>query len=205
MIPSSGQNGLRRFVSFTTLRPARTSALSTSGGMTDAVFWRGGIPRGYNATVPASNRLIAAMSLFALTAQLAAAELPSDREVLTADLQRLDAMVKGTGRVDALSLRAVVIDSNARIDDKRSILYAIKTGTTSYQSIVATERTARVTGNVGVVRGVAAIRGVERKQPVDFTVRYMAVYVKRDGRWQMTASQATQLVPTSTVISGQPA
>jgi ketosteroid isomerase-like protein len=44
-----------------------------------------------------------------------------------------------------------------------------------------------VIGEVGVVTGVAAIRGIERKEQVDLTVRYTAVYAKRDGRWQLTA------------------
>jgi hypothetical protein len=155
------------------------------------------------------NRFTALFILYLLAVPLLAAEPanPVEQEVLAADLQRFEAMIKSD--VAALELvlapETIYVNRSARIDDKQSILYAIRTKTTSYQSIVATERKARVTGTAGVVRGVAAIRGVERKENVDFTVRYMAVYVKRNGRWQMTAGQDTQLVPTSSVISGQPA
>jgi len=159
--------------------------------------------------MPASNRLMAVVMALVSTAALSAAEPPSpvEQEVLTADLQRFDAMMNGdAAKLDSLlAAEAIYINSNARIDDKPSMLYAIRTKSTTYQTIFATARKARVTGNVALITGVAALRGVEQKQNVDLTVRYMAVYMKRDGRWQMTAGQSTQLVPPNTVISGQPA
>src|SRR4029453_7415592 len=129
-----------------------------------------------------------------------------EQEVLQADLQRFDAMVNGDeGALDRLLAPEVTyITSGARIEDKRSILYNLRTKATSYRSIIATERKVRTTGSVGVVTGVSAMRGVERRLDIDITTRYTAVFIRRDGRWQLTAFQATQLLPGGRAISGEP-
>jgi ketosteroid isomerase-like protein len=135
----------------------------------------------------ASNRLMVVLMALVFTASFSAAAAPTQIEE------------------EVLAAEAIYVNSDAGIDDRQSILYGVKTKSTIYHRIIATERKARVTGEIALVTGVAAIRGVERKEHVDLTVRYMAVYMKRDGRWQMTAGQATQLVPTNNAISGQPA
>jgi ketosteroid isomerase-like protein len=157
----------------------------------------------------ASNRLMVVLMALVFTASFSAAAAPTqiEEEVLATDLQRFDAMTKGdAAKLETLlAAEAIYVNSDARIDDRQSIFYGVKTKSTTYHSIIATERKARVTGEIALLTGVAAIRGVERKENVDLTVRYVAVYMKRDGRWQMTAGQATQLVPTNNIISGQPA
>jgi hypothetical protein len=60
-------------------------------------------------------------------------------------------------------------------------------------------------GNVAVVTGVAAIHVIDRGEDLDITVRYTGVHVLRDSRWQLTAWQATRIVPTNKVIPGGPA
>jgi hypothetical protein len=62
-----------------------------------------------------------------------------------------------------------------------------------------------VMGGVGVLTGVAAVHEIDRGEGLDLTVRYTAVHVLRDGRWQLTAWQATRLVPSNKVIPGGPA
>ena len=146
---------------------------------------------------------------FLLAGSLSAAEPPGavEQKVLAADLRRFEAMTRGdAAALEALlAAEATYVDTTGRIDDKQSILFGIIRKTTTYEAIIATERRARVTGNVAVVQGVAAIRGTERTTKVDHTVRYIATYERRGGRWQMTAGQSTQLVVPNTVISGQSA
>jgi hypothetical protein len=210
VMPRSGQNGFRRFVSLTLRPPARISTVSTPSGTSGVVcVWRAGITRGYNARMSAGNRRSVVLIALVFTVSVLVADVPRpvEQEVLAADLQRLEAMTSGdaTKLATLLAAEAIYINNQAQIDDKQSILFAIEAKSTIYQSIIATERKARVIGGMAIVTGVAAIRGVERKEKVDLTVRYMAVYARRDGRWQMTAGQSTKLVPSKTVISGQPA
>jgi hypothetical protein len=130
-----------------------------------------------------------------------------EKEVLQADRARFEAMVKAdTGALEKLLAPEVtIIHSNARIDDKQAFIYEIKSGGTAYQKIIPTERKAHVLGMVAIVTGVAALRGMERGQNLDITVRYTGVHAKRDGRWQLVAWQATRLIPSDKVIPGGPA
>ena len=155
------------------------------------------------------NRWIGLLLPFVAAATLLSAEPPSaaESEVLSVDAMRMEAMVKGDVAALSALLTAdmVHVDVNGRVDDKQSILYGIRSRTTTYETIMPTERRARVFANVAVVRGVAAIRGVNRKERVDVTVRYLAVYERRSGRWQLTLAQSTEIITPGTVISGQSA
>jgi hypothetical protein len=159
-------------------------------------------------------RLVAAltaMSIAAVALSFAQGISPSDKndekDVLQADMARFDAMVRAdvTALDKLLAAEAMLIQSNARIDDKEAFIYEIKSGSTKYLKIIPTERKVRLTGTVAIVYGVAAMRAVERKENLDITVRYIGVHVKRDGRWQLVSWQATRLIPSDKVIPGLPA
>ena len=60
------------------------------------------------------------------------------------------------------------------------------------ESTLSSDRQGRVKGNTGVVAGVNRHTGRDEKgQPMDRRIRYTDVYVKRDGRWLVVASQDT--------------
>lgn len=62
------------------------------------------------------------------------------------------------------------------------------------ESAVASDMRVRVDGNTGIVTGVYTMKGRdERGQPFDRRIRYTDVYVKRDGRWLVVASQGTPI------------
>jgi ketosteroid isomerase-like protein len=44
-----------------------------------------------------------------------------------------------------------------------------------------------------VLHGRWRARGVNAGQRFDYTARFLSVYVKRDGRWQMVAAQSTPI------------
>ena len=59
-------------------------------------------------------------------------------------------------------------------------------------SAVASDMDVRVEGSTGIVTGVYRLTGRDEKgQPMDRRIRYTDVYVKRDGRWLVIASQGT--------------
>jgi ketosteroid isomerase-like protein len=61
-----------------------------------------------------------------------------------------------------------------------------------YDSAVSSGMDVRVDGNTGIVTGVYHLTGRDEKgQPMDRRIRYTDVYVKRDGRWVVVASQGT--------------
>src|SRR5256885_1735486 len=148
--------------------------------------------------------LIATMVGSSIAAQ--PAKVP-EQQVLQADAERFDAMVKADiGALDRLlALELTYIHSNARIEDKHAFLYGIKSGGTKYLKIIPTERHVHVMGTVAVLTGVAAIHAIDRGEDLDITIRYTSVHLLRDGRWQTTSWQATRLVPNTKVIPGGPA
>ncbi len=60
------------------------------------------------------------------------------------------------------------------------------------ESAVASDMNVRVEGNTGIVTGVYRLTGRDDKgQPMDRRIRFTDVYIKRDGRWLVLASQGT--------------
>ena len=55
------------------------------------------------------------------------------------------------------------------------------------------EHDVRLYGEVAVVVGRWTGKGVNHGQPFDYQARYLCVWVKRDGRWQMVADQSTAI------------
>ena len=113
----------------------------------------------------------------------------SEAEVLSADDRRFEAMRKG----DWPALEAVLADdltyvhSTARLESKAEHVGNLKAGKPHYRGIAPRDRKARVHGNVGVVNGVSEMHVENAGKEQRFTVRYLAVYAKSAGRWQMTA------------------
>ncbi len=61
-----------------------------------------------------------------------------------------------------------------------------------FDSALSSDMDVRVEGNTGIVTGVYRLTGRDEKgQPMDRRIRYTDVYVKRDGRWLVVASQGT--------------
>jgi ketosteroid isomerase-like protein len=156
-----------------------------------------------------SRRFVVPFAIMIATWAISSAQVRTadEQEVLQSDTDRFDAMVKAdvTALDRLLAPEVNIIHSHARIDDKEAFIFEIKSGSTKYQKIIPTERKARVMGTLAIVTGVAAMRGVERGQNLDVTVRYTGVHAKRDGRWLLVAWQATRLIPSDKVIPGGPA
>ncbi len=56
------------------------------------------------------------------------------------------------------------------------------------------EMNVRIDGNMAVVTGVNHVKGRDEKnQPLDIRVRFTDTYIKRDGRWQVWATQGTRI------------
>jgi ketosteroid isomerase-like protein len=51
----------------------------------------------------------------------------------------------------------------------------------------------RVYGDTALVAGRWTARGINNGQPFDYAARFLSVYVRRDGRWQMVAEQSTEI------------
>jgi len=70
----------------------------------------------------------------------------------------------------------------------------MKNDKTVFDSLELSDLNVRLEGNIAVVTGVNHVRGRDDKgQPLDRRSRFTDVFVKRDGRWQVLATQGTAI------------
>jgi hypothetical protein len=80
-------------------------------------------------------------------------------------------------------------DASGKAFTKQEILAILRSGGIRYPSIISTSRTVRLFGDLAIVHGSESDEveaGGERRK-VDYL--YMDVVCKREGRWQIVASQ----------------
>ncbi len=112
-------------------------------------------------------------------------------EIIALENRRVEAMTKG----DANALDEILADdliythSTARIDTKASFIEAITSGRSNYRSVERKDVHVRQFGDSAVVTGHAKFHVGDNK----FEARFIDVYAKRNGSWQMVAWQSTKL------------
>ena len=112
-------------------------------------------------------------------------------EIIELENRRVEAMTKGDVKLlgEILADDLIYTHSTARIDTKSSLIEAISSGRSNYRSIEREDVKVRHFGDTAVVTGEAKFHVGENK----FGARFIDVYAKRDGAWQMVAWQSTKL------------
>jgi len=87
------------------------------------------------------------------------------------------------------------VDSRTgKLNTKADDVADIKNRKDVIESAAASDMQVRVEGNTGVVTGIYQLKGRDDKgQPMNRRIRFTDIYVKRDGRWQVVASQGTAI------------
>ena len=123
------------------------------------------------------------------------ADSEDERDIMQCDDRRFKAMV----RSDLTALRMALADSltythsSGVHDTKAQFLDSLTLGQLRYTSIIPEARSVRVEGGAGLVTGTARMEVTARGHDTRFRIRYLAVYVKAPGRWQMVAWQSTRV------------
>ncbi|MEJ7624404.1 MAG: nuclear transport factor 2 family protein [Pyrinomonadaceae bacterium] len=80
------------------------------------------------------------------------------------------------------------------INDKATVIAQMKADKSVIESAELSEMDVRVEGGSAVVTGINRIKGRDEKnQPLDYRVRFTDTFVKREGRWQIWATQGTRI------------
>jgi ketosteroid isomerase-like protein len=80
------------------------------------------------------------------------------------------------------------------LENKAQAIESMKTGKAVVESLEHSDLNVRVEGDVGVVTGVNHVKGRdEQGKPFDRRVRFTDTFIKRDGRWQVWATQGTTI------------
>ena len=91
----------------------------------------------------------------------------------------------------------IFTDPDGVVSDKTQEITEITSGTLNLTSYEFEDLQVHVYGEVAVVTGGNTITGVweDLQRDMNGTYRFTDVFVRRDGRWQCVASQASRLEP----------
>ncbi|MDM7923706.1 MAG: nuclear transport factor 2 family protein [Pyrinomonadaceae bacterium] len=136
--------------------------------------------------------LASAVIALALTAS---AQSKAEREVLAANLAFDSAIVARDADAYAKILADDFIFTGAdgTVSDKKGEIDRVRSGRLTFESGKSDDIRVKLYGNTAVVTGRFTAKGKDNGKDFTFVERYTAVFVKRDGRWQMVAEQATEI------------
>lgn len=130
-----------------------------------------------------------------VVAQGAAGRSTPEDSVRAAETARAQALLKA----DTAALSRLVADEFVEISrvgqlrTKADNIRDIGSGDLRLLTVKYDSLTVRIYGDVAVLTGIADNTGTFRGFPFSGKIRYMRVFVRRDGRWQAVAMQQTPL------------
>ena len=86
-----------------------------------------------------------------------------------------------------------IIQPGGVVQGKAETLASLRSDQRHWEIAESDQHDVRVYGDTAVVIGRWRGRGINHGQPFDYAARYLCVWVKRAGRWQMVADQSTEL------------
>ncbi len=123
--------------------------------------------------------------------------MPANAEIVIAlDSKRMAAMARQDFATveEILADDLVYVHSSAALDTKQSFVANMKSGKTAYLSAEPSDVEAKDLGDTVVLTGTARMHVSSGGTPMPaFRIRFMDVYTRRGGKWQMVAWQSTRL------------
>lgn len=115
--------------------------------------------------------------------------------VIAAEMARGQALTKG----DTTAISRMTADEFFEISrigalrDKEDNMNDLSSGDLKLETVKYDSLTVKIYGDVAILRGIADNSGTYRGFPFAGKIRYMRIFVKRDGRWQAVAMQHTPM------------
>jgi uncharacterized protein DUF4440 len=131
----------------------------------------------------------------AIVARLAAQSATAEDSVRAIELARGQALL----HADTAALSRMVADEFVEISrlgqlrTKADNIRDIGSGDLHLQTVRYDSLVVRLYGDVAVLRGIADNTGTFRGFPFAGKIRYLRIFIRRDGRWQAVAMQQTPL------------
>jgi ketosteroid isomerase-like protein len=102
------------------------------------------------------------------------------------------------GTVDSiLAADWSVIDLTGHVLTRQQVMQELGSGDRRIESGSVDELNVRVFGEVAIVTGRSVLAGSYQGQRASVVQRFTDVFARRDGRWQVVASQGTQVAPST--------
>ncbi|MBA3572409.1 MAG: nuclear transport factor 2 family protein [Pyrinomonadaceae bacterium] len=87
----------------------------------------------------------------------------------------------------------VFTNHDAVVRTKAQMVSAYDSGSIKYESVMFDEIKVHAYGDTAVVTGRNTAKGLDNGKDIGGQFRYTRVYVKRQGKWQLVATQATRI------------
>ncbi len=119
----------------------------------------------------------------------------AEQSVRQLENELIEAQMRGDTTVFGRILADDFTGTNAfgTVANKAEVLNLYRTGSIKRESVSLDDVNVRVYGDTAVVTGRATLKGQFTGQDTTGKFRYTRVYVKRNGRWQVVAWQATRI------------
>ena len=131
------------------------------------------------------------MLLAALLAAAAVA-LPADLAKAAHDYDQAQVKSDRAALERLLAPDYVLQNSSGQVQDKKSFIADQAAPGYRLEPFTVEEPVERVMGDVALLGGVATLTGTSEGQPYKVRLRFMDVWQKRGGRWQVVFTQATR-------------
>lgn len=119
--------------------------------------------------------------------------MSATQDLTDLEQKRAKAMVAA----DVETLSALLADdltwthASARVDSKPTFLDALKAGRVKYLDIKLSDERIRLHGEMAIITGLTTMRAIVGGEEKSIKNRYMNIWTRRDGSWQMIAWQST--------------
>ena len=150
--------------------------------------------------------ILLAAAITVLVTASASGQGVKGNNALEQEIRRLDlAEADATQRSDFAALNKLLAEDftvnsprNQIVNGREELFAVIRNGITNYSSFVRGPETVLIHGDTAVVMGSETIKPTGNAPGAGQTVRrrYTNVWMKRDGKWLLTARQASVICPT---------
>jgi ketosteroid isomerase-like protein len=118
------------------------------------------------------------------------------QEVLAVERAWTEAHLGGDAQTlaEIMAFDYVKIQPDGSLSDKTTTLASYEPDRQrTWEVAQGDEYDVRVYGDTALVIGRWTARGNNDGQPFDYAARFLSIYVRREGRWQMVAEQSTEI------------
>jgi ketosteroid isomerase-like protein len=145
------------------------------------------------------NNVLAISLLCLLSLSLAAGQQASKTSSVEEQIKKHEqnwaqATIKeGASAVDQYEADDIVTtDPSGRVTDKAQDKTDLSSNDLKFQSMELSDMTVHVYGNTAVAAGTNTVKGAYKGQDISGKYRFTDTWVKRNGKWQVAASQSTK-------------
>jgi ketosteroid isomerase-like protein len=139
--------------------------------------------------------LLCLVSLSLAVGQMGTAMGGTEDQIMKLEQDWAQAVVKsGAASVDQYEADDIVTtDPGGRVTDKAQDKKDLSSGDLKFESILVSDVKVHVYGNTAVATGTSTVKATFKGQDISGAYRFTDTWVKRSGKWQAAASQATKI------------